>query len=209
MGVSVRLIFVSNRLDADLFDSLDRSQRLIVTRLDALRTGDEDLLDRWLNRRCAIISVGLGLMTGIGLAAGLWSDLCFVDEPATLRFRSPGPGAADVVAGLIRRVGRHSLAVLLEETDEVDARRAELMGAIDGVTPGGVEPLDWVRDWIGRRSVPAMLSGAALLRRRGGDVTERAEFSRLFATGEPQRGLAGFLDKRLPDFSDVVVIDSR
>jgi len=31
---------------------------------------------------------------------------------------------------------------------------------------------------------------------------ERAEFSRLFATGVPQRGLKQFLSKESPDFSE-------
>jgi len=45
---------------------------------------------------------------------------------------------------------------------------------------------------------PVALDAAAnLIRRRGGDVLERAEFARLFAAGEPQRGLAAFLNRRM------------
>src|SRR5206468_2751414 len=41
---------------------------------------------------------------------------------------------------------------------------------------------------------------AELLPRRGGDVLERAAFALLFAAGEPQEGLAAFLEKRRPRF---------
>ncbi|MBV9492715.1 MAG: hypothetical protein JOZ54_00595 [Acidobacteria bacterium] len=43
-----------------------------------------------------------------------------------------------------------------------------------------------------------MDSAATLIGARGGDALERAEFARLFATGEPQKGLQAFLEKRKP-----------
>ena len=39
-------------------------------------------------------------------------------------------------------------------------------------------------------------SAAMLVDARGGDALERAEFARLFAIGEPQKGLRAFLDRR-------------
>jgi hypothetical protein len=54
--------------------------------------------------------------------------------------------------------------------------------------------------WLGVRSTEALDAAAMMIARRGGDVLERAEFARLFATGTPQEGLAAFLEKRRPRF---------
>jgi hypothetical protein len=53
---------------------------------------------------------------------------------------------------------------------------------------------------LGSRSTLALAIGAELLSRRGGDALERAAFALLFAAGEPQEGLAAFLEKRPPRF---------
>jgi hypothetical protein len=53
---------------------------------------------------------------------------------------------------------------------------------------------------LGTRSTLALDIGAELLPRRGGDALERAAFALLFAAGEPQEGLAAFLEKRPPRF---------
>jgi len=46
------------------------------------------------------------------------------------------------------------------------------------------------------RSAIARQSAEMLVNARGGDALERAEFARLFAIGEPQKGLRAFLDRR-------------
>jgi hypothetical protein len=53
---------------------------------------------------------------------------------------------------------------------------------------------------LGARSELALGVAAELLPRRGGDALERAAFALLFAAGEPQEGLAAFLEKRPPRF---------
>jgi hypothetical protein len=53
---------------------------------------------------------------------------------------------------------------------------------------------------LGARSPLALDVAAELLPRRGGDALERATFALLFAAGEPQEGLAAFLEKRKPRF---------
>ena len=46
------------------------------------------------------------------------------------------------------------------------------------------------------RSAAALESARMLVGARGGDALERAEFARLFAMGEPQKGLRAFLARR-------------
>lgn len=70
---------------------------------------------------------------------------------------------------------------------------------------------DALRLWSGGRSRPSFDAGASLhedrsaiaaesaamlVGARGGDALERAEFARLFAIGEPQKGLRAFLLRR-------------
>jgi enoyl-CoA hydratase/carnithine racemase len=71
-------------------------------------------------------------------------------------------------------------------------------GLADALVPIGADPVEWFAAWIGGRSTLALDAAAALIRGRGGDVTERFEFARLFATGEPQEGVGAFLEKRRP-----------
>lgn len=74
------------------------------------------------------------------------------------------------------------------------AYRRYLLGELDAraVADGAFE--------LGARSRLALDVGAELLARRGGDALERAAFALLFAAGEPQEGLAAFLDKRTARF---------
>jgi hypothetical protein len=66
----------------------------------------------------------------------------------------------------------------------------------DLLVPAGRDPLQWTNEWVGARSAIALDAAANLIRRRGGDLLERAEFARLFAAGEPQKGLAAWLESR-------------
>jgi hypothetical protein len=74
------------------------------------------------------------------------------------------------------------------------AYRRYLLGELDAraVADGVFE--------LGTRSKLALDVAAELLSRRGGDELERAAFALLFAAGEPQEGLAAFLEKRAPRF---------
>jgi hypothetical protein len=72
---------------------------------------------------------------------------------------------------------------------------------VDALVPAGANPVEWFAGWIGGRSTIALDAAAALIRGWGGDVSERFEFARLFATGQPQEGLAAFLEKRLPKWT--------
>ena len=75
----------------------------------------------------------------------------------------------------------------------------------DDVIAPGVDPRAYVEEWIGVRSVIALEAAATLIRKEGGDELERAEFARLFATGEPQRGLRAFLEKGTPVFATATI----
>jgi enoyl-CoA hydratase/carnithine racemase len=101
-------------------------------------------------------------------------------------------------AGALWRVGGKALRLYLlrERFPASEAIEAGLADAIG----------DDAAAWLAGRSTLALDSAAELLRRRGGETLERAEFARLFAIGEPQRGLEAFLAKRHPRFGDY---DSR
>jgi enoyl-CoA hydratase/carnithine racemase len=92
--------------------------------------------------------------------------------------------------GVVWRIG--SRALLLLGRKRITAADALRHGLCDEVVPAGSDPVEWLRG----RSAIALDSAAALLARWGGDALERAEFARLFGTGEPQIGLTAFLRKR-------------
>ena len=81
--------------------------------------------------------------------------------------------------------------------------RGALLLHIEGKTPPAADPIP-----AGGRSALALESAAMLVRHRGGDALERAEFARLFAIGEPQEGLRAFLEKRRPLFRGMLVAEN-
>jgi enoyl-CoA hydratase/carnithine racemase len=87
---------------------------------------------------------------------------------------------------------------LLLDGGPLSARDAIRHSLVDGIVPAGTDPLQWIEAWLGGRSALALDSAASLIRRRGGDPLERAEFARMFATGETRIGLAAFLAKKPP-----------
>jgi hypothetical protein len=145
-----------------------------------LRGVDARALDDLLERREAVVAFGDGELRGLPAAALLLADYAVLRRGATIALDAP-----EVWAGAVWRVGRRALLANAEEfVDEITDLDA---GA-------------WCANWLRGRSVLALDSAAVLIRSRGGDTLERAEFARLFAIGEPQTGLAAFLGKQQPQF---------
>ena len=140
-------------------------------------------LEAVLARRECVIAIGEGELRGDALACALYSDYFVMRDDATLIIDTPRAWS-----GVVWRLwARHSCLALLASgqtrMSASHARRHALCDALDV-------------EWIGSRSAIALDSAASLIGRRGGDALERAEFARLFATGEPQLGLTAFLKKR-------------
>lgn len=135
-----------------------------------------------------------------GSSEDVWSEALFstfivVEQGSVLNVSGHA-----IVAALVRRCG--SDAGYLLARLPVEAGELVHWGVADALVERGTDPLEWVRRWIGGRSIPALASAAYLLRNRmGGEVLERNEFARLFSLGEPQEGLRRFLAKRPLDFS--------
>ena len=142
----------------------------------------EDLLER----RDLVVAFGAGDVRGLAAAALLFADYAVLRHDATLVIDLPEAHAAAVW-----RLGRKTLKWHLD-----GARPADI---VDEMT--NEEPETWLEEWTRHRSVMALDSAAALIRSRGGDSLERAEFARLFAAGEPQKGLGAFLAKARPTYS--------
>jgi enoyl-CoA hydratase/carnithine racemase len=145
---------------------------MIVARADELDLG------RVLARSECVIAVGDGELRGDALACALHSDYFVMRGGATLVLDTPRAWS-----GAVWRIGRRALRFINTTLPAAEAKRHALCDALDV-------------EWIGGRSALALDSAASLIRLRGGDALERAEFARLFATGEPQRGLTAFLEKR-------------
>jgi len=131
-----------------------------------------------LARRECIIAVGEGELRGDALACALHADYFVMRGDATLVIDTPRAWS-----GVVWRIGRRALALNGAMLTASEALRHALCDTLDV-------------EWIGSRSATALDSAASLISRRGGDALERAEFARLFATGEPREGLTAFLEKR-------------
>jgi hypothetical protein len=140
-----------------------------------------------------VIAAGAGEMRDLALAALLVSDYAVLDSGAVLVIDSP-----EAWAGAAWRLGRGVMALLLEgngpQPVTLSAAEAVARGLCDEITDR--DPRAWLESWTEGRSLAALESAAQLIRGRGGNRLERAEFARLFATGEPQKGLAAFLRQK-------------
>ena len=137
------------------------------------------------------VAFGTGALNGEPLGAALAADWFAVAPDAVLELDSAGAWSGAVV-----RVGRALLRLYLLEATRFDAASARRHELCDGVAADGETALQWLERWIAGRNLIALESAAALVRLRGGDRLERAEFGRLFAAGEPQAGLRAFLDRK-------------
>jgi len=151
------------------------------------------------------LAVGDGDLAALPLAAACFCDYFALGEDATVDL---GVQALvhEVAAAVTWRVPERARRILLGTETALGADRALELGLCDTLVPRGSDSLKWVREWLGKRSLRALLSASTLIRARGGDLAERAEFGRLFGEGEPQRGLRGFLEKIPADFSDDIEV---
>lgn len=159
------------------------------------------------------IVVGRGRIAGADLAAALGADYLVLEDGAEIDFGWSEEGTENrarareeglVMARASRRIGRRAIPFLLDGA-ALKAHQALAAGLADGVVAAGSDPVEWIVSWFGKRSAVALASAASLIREGRGDAAERAEFARLFAAGEPQRGLGAFLEKRTPDFEPLTV----
>ena len=117
-------------------------------------------------------------------ADALFADVLLVGDDAQLALDT------STWPGVVWRIGHEALALHFEGITSLDARAMLERGVADGR----------IADWVEGRSELALDAAAMLIRNRGGDPLERAEFARLFAAGLPQEGLRAFLEKRKPRF---------
>ena len=160
----------------------------------ALHAMDEGALEELLGRTDLVVAAGAGEVRGLAAAALLFADYAVLDVDATLHIDIPQTWAATV-----RRIGRHkALRLHIDQRTTMTAVEAKQEGLCDELIAelSNGDAQAWLERWMQGRSALALDSAAMLIRSRGGDALERAEFARLFAIGEPQRGLRAFLGRR-------------
>lgn len=192
------LYVIESLLDERGFDRIDRGSSVILLPIDRIESS-EWFVERFVSRRSAVVAFGSGRLTGRPLAVALFSDWFAIAANATLDVSRPD---GELMAAMVERIGRRALPLLLALGGDITAAEAITRGLADVLVAESADPLEWFRNWIAGRDLQAFAAAASLLRVRGGDALERAEFSRLFATGIPQRGLKRFLSKESPDFSE-------
>jgi hypothetical protein len=143
-------------------------------------------LDELLAARELVVAIGEDELRGSVAAAAMFAGWCVLDPGARIVLDTPAAWA-----GAAWRIGDRAYTLWLSGVTEFDAPTALREGLCDAIASN----FD-----LGTRSELALDSAAALIRQRGGDALERAEFARLFAIGEPQKGLSAFLEKRAARF---------
>jgi enoyl-CoA hydratase/carnithine racemase len=195
-GTMAGVQILATAADLPRLDPVEPAPALRIILSKALQSVDPRALEWITRRRCALVACASGKVAGLPLAAALFSDYLAVEESASLEWGK----SSEELAGLAWRIGRRALPLLLRQAFPMPAAVALESGISDEVVAAGTDWVKWSKEWIGARSELAIQSAARLIRLRGGDELERSEFARLFAAGEPQRGLRAFLDKRRPDF---------
>jgi len=152
----------------------------------ALRGIDARALEELLGRRELVVAFGEGEIHGLATAALLFADYAVIRKGTRITVDAPEAWAA-----VAWRLGAKAMKWA------IDGHQGEEL--VDEVTEK--EPDTWLEEWTRHRSVIALDTAAPLIRSRGGDSLERAEFARLFAAGEPQKGLGAFLAKVRPTYS--------
>ena len=145
-------------------------------------------LEELLAARELVVAIGEGELRGSSAAAAMFAGWSVLQAGAKIVLDTPAAWA-----GAAWRIGDRAYTLWLSGVTEFDAATALREGLCDAIATN-------VDEWLGTRSELALDSAAALIRSRGGDALERAEFARLFAAGEPQKGLNAFLEKRAPRF---------
>jgi hypothetical protein len=151
-----------------------------------LRELDRRGLDELLGRTDCVVAFADGAVCGVAAAALLFADYAVLASDATLAIDT-----SEAQAAVIWRLGRKAIHWHVNGAKPEDV--------VDEVSDK--DPRIWQEEWMRHRSVIALDAAAALIRARGGDRLERAEFARLFAIGEPQKGLGAFLAKARPSYS--------
>lgn len=154
-----------------------------------LRGIDRSALEQLLGRTDLIVAAGTGEVHDLATAALLFADYAVLDRDAVVHI-----DAGEAWAAAAWRLGRGALKLHLDRRTSISANAAKDLGLVDEVIESDAQ--QWLDRWMQGRSELALDSAAALIRHRGGDALERAEFARLFAIGEPQRGLRAFLGRR-------------
>jgi enoyl-CoA hydratase/carnithine racemase len=154
-----------------------------------LRAIDDRSLEELLARTEMVVAAGAEDVRGLAAAALLFADYAVLDTGAILHV-----DVAEAWAAVAWRLGHGALRLHVEGRTTFTAAEAKNAGLCDEIIEGDAQ--EWLRQWMQGRSALALDSAATLIRARGGDVLERAEFARLFAIGEPQRGLDAFLNRR-------------
>jgi len=202
-----RVVVITGSITRRELDILDRDTNLIVLQDRALESASSFL--EVVVRRRSIWVAFLSDPSETGtLATALFLDFIVVHDTCRLEWTRSKTNSRSLEAALAYRIGRRAIPFLVMQQKPMDASALHAARLCDAVVPSTLTSVEWVRSWLKERSIVALESGVKLIRLRTNDALERAEFSRLFSAGEPQRGLKDFLQKRRNSFSDEIIVET-
>ncbi|HXI11244.1 MAG TPA: hypothetical protein VNM92_01170 [Thermoanaerobaculia bacterium] len=202
-----RVVVITGSITRRDLDGLDRDASLIVLQDRALESAST-FLEAAVRRRSVWIAFLSDPVRISGFATALFLDFIAVHDSCRLDWTTAETHSGALEAALAYRIGRRAVPLLVVKQRPMEASALHAARLCDAVVASTLTSVEWVRAWLQDRSVLALESGAKLIRLRSSDALERAEFSRLFAAGEPQRGLKDFLQKRRDRFSDEITVET-
>ncbi len=203
----MQLTLLTRPVSLHEYSAIDARSSAVYFSPSALENASAALLERVQHRSALVIAACRANVPPDSFAFGMFADVFLVEEGSQLDLGRGTEWWGLISAAVLRRIGERSSGLLLTGPRKLSADETWNGGLCEAVVACGSDSLQWAQQWLSGRSVPALQSAAALLRRRGGDAIERAEFGRLFATGEPQLGLKRFLNRDATDFSQSLMVE--
>lgn len=196
-------------LTAQAFEDFDDSADIVVLSTTALSDADGRLLEAIHRRRGLVVVIASSFESLPRTLIALASDFLVITRSTTLQIGSRIH--PEVAAALVVRIGEAGIGFAEGKSRVLssdDLLRAGICQSLAGELVGDeVDSVKWTKAWVEGRHVAALASAASLLRKRGGDALENAEFGRLFAAGLPQRGMQRFLNRDCSSFGGAEIVE--
>lgn len=204
--VSARVAVPQHPITAAQFERANEQFEAIVLDDRSLGGANEALFAAVVRRNTLLMVILSTFSNKLASVVALSSDYLAARRDSKLQVgQSMDPLMA---AGLVSRIGDPGIRFAQGETRFLDASALVRAQICQNLVPDEVDSVEWTRGWLEGRHPVALASAAMLVRDRGGDAIENAEFGRLFAAGLPQVGLQRFLNRDRSPFGGAEIVET-
>lgn len=204
-GDSFQVTVPSLPLTPQSFQAFDDSSDVVVLSTSAVSEADARFVEAIHRRRGLVVVIASSFDSLPQTLIALASDFLVISRSTTLQVGSRIHPA--VAAAVVVRIGEPGIGFAEGKSRVLASDALFRAGICQSLVGDEVDSVKWARAWVEGRHVAALASAASLLRKRGGDALENAEFGRLFAAGVPQRGMQRFLNRDRSSFGGAEIVE--